>query len=119
VVSTRLPILIAHSPSLFGRGLEFAVGITASVKDLTQSWEGVRRRNQRSKQVRRALAILNTSLVDRGAGQQAASIGQDVVLTSLDLLAGVISARAGGLGCLDRLAFCRWAGFTTVVLTGL
>ena len=48
-----------------------------------------------------AIAILDVGFMDNSGDQQAVGVGEQVALTALDLLAGVITARTGGLGGLD------------------
>jgi hypothetical protein len=48
-----------------------------------------------------AIAILDVGFMDNSGDQQAVGVGEHVALTALDLLAGVVTARTGGLGGLD------------------
>src|SRR6516225_6746775 len=50
----------------------------------------------------RAIAILGVDFMDNSGDQQAVGVGEHVALTALDL-AGVVTARTGGLSGLDRL----------------
>ena len=50
------------------------------------------------------VAVLDIGCMDHGIDQEAIGIGQDMAFASLDLLAGVVTARAAGLGRLGRLA---------------
>jgi hypothetical protein len=48
-----------------------------------------------------AIAILDVGFMDNSGDQQAVGVSEHLALTGLDLLAGVVTARTGGLTGLD------------------
>ena len=72
-------------------GLQLFAGITAIGEDVAQPREEIADRRQHAD---RAVAILNVGAVHLGADQQPGGVGDDVALAPVDLLAGVVAARA-------------------------
>lgn len=76
---------IAHAGQ---RVAQFPIGISSIGKDMTQPWEAAADRRQH---VDGAVTILDIGGMDEDEDQKAASVGDDMALASLHLLAGIIA----------------------------
>ena len=80
---------------------EFVASIAAIGKHMAQPREAVDDLGQHQ---RCAVAVLDVGGVDHGVDQVALSVGDDVALAALDLLARIIATRTPGFGGFNALA---------------
>jgi hypothetical protein len=97
-VSERFDDLDGPLADFVERGVELGAAVGAVGKDMSQPRMEI---SDRSQDQWGAIAILDVGFVDHSGDQQAVGVGEHVALTALDLLAGVVTARTGGLGGLD------------------
>ena len=83
------------------RAPEFVSGIAAVGEQVTQPGET---RDDSDEHERRSVAVLDVGSVDHGVDQIALSIGEDVALAALDLLARIIAPRSAAFRGFDALA---------------
>lgn len=87
--------------SEFGKGtFELVSGVAAISKNMAQPGIGFSDRGQNGN---RAVAVLNVGGMHMQSDQMARSVGDDVALAPIDLLAGVVAARAAAIRGFHRL----------------